>query len=41
VKLEYLYLDFGTHTFLSSTGLDTSVRLRDQIGRVGLNYAFN
>jgi len=41
VKLEYLYLDFGTHTFLSGTGLDTSVRLRDHIGRVGLNYAFN
>jgi outer membrane immunogenic protein len=41
VKLEYLYLDFGTHTFLSGTGLDTSVRLHDHIGRVGLNYAFN
>jgi outer membrane immunogenic protein len=39
-KLEYLYLDFGTHTFLSRTGVDTSVRLRDHIVRVGLNYSF-
>ena len=41
IKAEYLYLDFGSHTFLSGTGLDTSVRLRDHIGRVGINYSFN
>ena len=40
-KVEYLYLDFGSRTFLSGTGLDTSVRLRDHIVRVGLNYALN
>jgi outer membrane immunogenic protein len=39
-KLEYLYLDYGTRTFLTGTGLDTSVRLRDHIVRVGLNYQF-
>jgi outer membrane immunogenic protein len=41
VKLEYLYLDFGTRTFFSGTGSDTSVRLRDNIVRVGLNYKLN
>ena len=40
-KLEYLYLDFGTQTFLSGTGLDTDVHLRDHIVRLGLNYQFN
>ena len=40
-KLEYLYLDFGTQTFLSGTGLDTDVHLRDHIVRIGLNYQFN
>jgi outer membrane immunogenic protein len=40
-KAEYLYLDFGTRTFLSGTGFDTSVRLRDHIFRVGINYAFD
>ncbi|HZL62090.1 MAG TPA: outer membrane beta-barrel protein [Pseudolabrys sp.] len=40
-KFEYLYLDFGTHTFLSGTGWDTSTRLRDHIVRFGLNYALN
>lgn len=39
-KVEYLYLDFGTRTFLSGTGFDTNVRLRDHIVRVGLNYHF-
>lgn len=39
-KLEYLYLDFGTRTFLTGTGFDTNVRLRDHIVRVGLNYQF-
>lgn len=40
-KLEYLYLDFGTATFLSGTGLDTDVHLRDHVVRVGLNYQFS
>ena len=40
-KLEYLYLDFGTHTFLSGTGFDTSVRLRDHVLRAGINYQFD
>jgi outer membrane immunogenic protein len=40
VKLEYLYLDWGTYTFLSGTGYDTSVRLRDNIVRAGVNYKF-
>lgn len=39
-KAEFLYLDFGTYTFLAGTGLDTSVRLNDYIGRVGVNYRF-
>lgn len=41
VKAEYLYLDFGTHTFLAGTGFDTSVRLRDHIARLGINYKFD
>ncbi len=40
-KLEYLYLDFGTHTFFSGTGSDLGVKLHDHVLRVGLNYAFN
>jgi outer membrane immunogenic protein len=36
-KAEYIYLDFGTHTFLAGTGFDTSVRLRDHIARIGIN----
>lgn len=39
-RLEYLYIDGGTYTFLSGTGADTSVRIRDHIVRVGLNYFF-
>jgi outer membrane immunogenic protein len=39
-RLEYLYIDGGSYTFLSGTGADTSVRIRDHIVRVGLNYAF-
>jgi outer membrane immunogenic protein len=41
VKFEYLYLDFGSHTYLSGTGFDTNIRLRDHIARVGLNYQFD
>jgi opacity protein-like surface antigen len=40
-KIEYLYLDFGTRTFLSGTGFATDIRRRDNIVRVGLNYAFD
>lgn len=39
-KLEYLYIDGGTYTFVGSTGAATSVRIRDHIARVGLNYSF-
>lgn len=38
VKAEYLYLGFGSHTFLVGTGFDTSVHIHDNILRVGLNY---
>jgi outer membrane immunogenic protein len=40
VKAEYLYIDFGSHTFLSGSGFDTNVRLRDNIFRIGVNYHF-
>ncbi|HXW25503.1 MAG TPA: outer membrane beta-barrel protein [Xanthobacteraceae bacterium] len=40
VKAEYLYLDWGSYTFLSGTGYDTNVRLRDNIVRIGVNYKF-
>jgi outer membrane immunogenic protein len=40
VKAEYLYLDFGSHTFISGTGFDTNIRMRDNIVRVGFNYRF-
>jgi outer membrane immunogenic protein len=41
VKVEYLYMDFGSHTFLSGTGFDDKIRIRDNIARVGLNYRFS
>jgi outer membrane immunogenic protein len=41
VKLEYLYLDYGKHTFFGSTAGATEVRLRDHVARVGINYLFN
>lgn len=40
VKAEYLFLDFGTHTFLAGTGFDTNVKLFDNIVRAGVNYKF-
>jgi outer membrane immunogenic protein len=40
VKVEYLYLDWGSYTFLSGTGFDTNVKLHDNIVRVGVNYKF-
>jgi outer membrane immunogenic protein len=39
-KAEYLYLNFGSHTFLAGTGFDTNIKLQDNIVRVGLNYKF-
>ena len=40
VKAEYLYLDFGSRTFISGSGFDDVIRLRDNIVRVGFNYRF-
>jgi outer membrane immunogenic protein len=40
VRVEYLYLDWGSYTFLSGTGYDTNVKLHDNIVRVGVNYKF-
>jgi outer membrane immunogenic protein len=40
VKVEYLYMDFGSRTFLTGTGLDDRIRLHDNIARVGFNYRF-
>jgi outer membrane immunogenic protein len=44
VKAEYLYSDLGTRT-INTTDIDgapfsVSYRVRDHIGRIGLNYAF-
>jgi outer membrane immunogenic protein len=40
VKAEYLYMDFGSRTFLNGTGFTTNIRLHDNIARVGFNYRF-
>jgi len=40
VKAEYLFLGFGSHTFLSGTGVDTNVKLIDNLVRLGVNYKF-
>jgi outer membrane immunogenic protein len=40
VKVEYLYMDFGSRTFLNATGFDSVIRLHDNIARVGINYRF-
>jgi outer membrane immunogenic protein len=40
-KLEYIYVDLGSHRFLSTTTAVTDVKLRDNIVRVGLNYQFH
>jgi len=40
-KAEFLYLGFGTRTFLVGTGVDTSIRLNDYIARAGVNFKFN
>jgi outer membrane immunogenic protein len=41
IKAEYLYLDFGSATFLTGSGFDTNVRLRDNILRLGINFKFD
>jgi outer membrane immunogenic protein len=41
LKAEYLFMDFGTHTFLVGTGDDTSVKLIENIVRVGVDYHFH
>ena len=40
VRAEYLYVDLGSHTFLAGTGLDTNIRMRDNIARAGIQYFF-
>jgi outer membrane immunogenic protein len=40
VKAEYLYMDFGSRTFIAGSGFDNNIRLRDNIARVGFNYRF-
>jgi outer membrane immunogenic protein len=41
VKAEYLFMDFGKHTFLAGTGDDTSINLVENVIRVGVNYHFH
>jgi outer membrane immunogenic protein len=41
LKAEYLFMDFGTHTFLGGTGFDTSIRLIENDVRVGVDYHFH
>jgi outer membrane immunogenic protein len=41
VKAEYLFLDFGKHTFLSGTGDDTTINLTENIVRAGVDYHFH
>ena len=40
VKIEYLFMDFGSHTFLAGTGFDTNVRMIDNVIRGGVNWKF-
>jgi outer membrane immunogenic protein len=40
VKAEYLYMDFGSRTFIAGSGFDNNIRLHDNIARVGFNYRF-
>lgn len=41
VKAEYLYMDFGKHTFLAGTVDATTIRLTENIVRVGVDYHFH
>jgi outer membrane immunogenic protein len=38
VKVEYLYMDFGSRTLIGGSGFDNNIRLHDNIARVGINY---
>lgn len=40
VKLEYLYLDFGTKTYFGGTANAADVRFYDHVLRAGFNYQF-
>jgi outer membrane immunogenic protein len=40
LKVEYLFMDFGSYTFLSGTGFDTNVKVIDNVIRGGVNYKF-
>lgn len=40
VKVEYLFMDFGSDTFLTGTANATNVKLIDNLVRVGINYKF-
>ena len=39
-KLEYLYIDLGSHTYFGGTASETRVSFRDQVVRAGFNYQF-
>lgn len=41
VKAEYIFMDFGKHTFLAGTGDDTSISLVENVVRVGVDYHFH
>jgi outer membrane immunogenic protein len=41
LKAEYLFMDFGTHTFLAGSGIDTSIRLIENDVRLGVDYHFH
>jgi outer membrane immunogenic protein len=41
LKAEYLFMDFGTHTFLSGSGEDTSIKLIENDVRLGVDYHFH
>jgi outer membrane immunogenic protein len=41
VKAEYLYLDFGNHTFQVTPTTFTRIHARDNIVRLGINYHFD
>ncbi len=40
IKVEYLFMDFGSYTFLAGTGFDTNVKVIDNVIRGGVNYKF-
>ena len=40
LKVEYLFMDFGSYTFLAGTGFGTNVKMIDNVIRGGVNYKF-